>query len=125
MLPRCKAALAVESSGTIMKRTSSTNGRFEPADVLAALPFGQFERAGADGLDPRAVRADGILGQDAGAAAIGAGQRREEQAGGFLQVVDDSLRVGRFNAGDLHRAAAVELAGATPAGIGGGVVLPA
>ncbi len=71
--PRSRAAFAVASSGTMMKRTSSTSGRFDPvkpsslpswfavarilhqADVLAALPFLQHEGACPDRLVPRAV----------------------------------------------------------------------
>ena len=62
--------------------------------------------------------------QDAGAAAVGARERGQEQAAGFFQVVDDGLGIGGFDAGDFDGAAAIEFAGTAPAGIGGGVVLP-
>src|SRR4029453_18653362 len=83
-------------------------------DVLAALPFAELERAGADRCDPFAVGPERAAGNDRGRAAVRPGDRAEERGGRLVELDGHSFGVGRFDRFDLRKALAVQLRQAAP-----------
>ncbi len=97
----------------------------EELDRLAALPFAEHEGAGADRLVPASVGLDRILVEHGRAAAIGPGERVEEEPVRLVDLHDEAVGVGRRGRYDLEAVAPVEIRKAAPVGLRVHVAVPA